>query len=316
MAANPAPYAPNTPMPATSPRKSWLGRNWKWLLLTLVAGFFVFVGGIFALAVMAIRGSDVARESVARAQSNPAFVQKLGGSVTEGWFVRGSISTAGDGSGVADLAVPVSGRSGSALIYVKAAKTAGQWVYSQMVAAIGGDGGQIDLLQPPAATPASTANASASAPSPAPANPEPSQPPQVAGDAAATMSSTAPAQDTNVVGVIAQITECARENGVLSIRLLLRNTTSQGKHVDLLRNRNYDDYYLSAAGTKYRILKDTDGTYLTPGASMFGGLGIDLDPGGQYNWWARFPAPPASVKAVSLYTPIAPPFDEIPVTDK
>ncbi len=316
MAANPARYAPNAPMPATPPRRSWLGRNWKWLLLTLVAGFFAFVGGIFALIMMAIRGSAVAKESVARAQSNPAVIQKLGGRVTEGWFVRGSISTAGDGSGEADLTVPVSGRSGSALIYVKAAKTAGQWEYSQMVAAIDGDGEQIDLLPPPAATPASTANAAAPAPSPAPVNPEPSPQPQVAGSAAVTTSSTAPAQDTNVVGVVAEITACTRENGVLSIGMLLRNTASQAKHVDLLRNRNYGDYYLSAAGTKYLILKDSDGTYLTPGASMFGGLGIDLDPGGQYNWWARFPAPPASVKAVSLYTPIAPPFDEIPVTDK
>jgi hypothetical protein len=114
----------------------------------------------------------------------------------------------------------------------------------------------------------------------------------------------------------AEVTQCDRKDGVLSIKVRLRNTTSARKHVDIISGRNYENYYLSASSKKYFILKDTDGTYFTPKADGSGGLSVDIDPGSQYIWWAKFPAPPANVKQVTLYTPLAGPLDDIPVTEK
>jgi hypothetical protein len=122
--------------------------------------------------------------------------------------------------------------------------------------------------------------------------------------------------ETNIAGIIAEPTGCTRKDGVLSIKLRLRNTGSATTRVGIISARNYESYYLSAANKKYFILKDSDGTYLTPSADMFGGLAVDIEAGGQYTWWAKFPAPPAEVKTVTLYTPIAPPLEDIPVTDK
>jgi hypothetical protein len=94
------------------PRKSWLGRNWKWLLLVAFLGMILLGVGVFALIMGAIRGSDVAKESVARAQANAAVVQQLGALIDEGWMVGGSINVAAGGTGDADLAVPISGPKG------------------------------------------------------------------------------------------------------------------------------------------------------------------------------------------------------------
>ncbi len=152
-----------------------------------------------------------------------------------------------------------------------------------------------------------------------PAAAPPTAPPPVAAPppAAAPVASAAlKTEDTNIAGVVADVTECARKDGVLSVRVRFRNTSAEKKNLNLIDNRNYEKYYLTAASKKYFILKDSEGTYLTPQASPFGGLSPSLEPGAQYTWWAKYPAPPAEVKAVTLYTTVAAPLEDIPVSDK
>jgi hypothetical protein len=157
---------------------------------------------------------------------------------------------------------------------------------------------------PSAQTPAAAPSA-ASAPVSVP-------PPAVAPPASGVIKTA----DTNIAGVVADVTECARKEGVLSVKVRFRNTASEKKNLTLIDARNYEKYYLTAASKKYFILKDSEGTYLTPEANGFGNLGVGLDPGGQYTWWAKYPAPPAEVKAVTLYTFVAPPLEDIPVSEK
>jgi hypothetical protein len=126
-------------------RKSWLARNWFWLLIAAAVCGAAFLFAIFSLIIGAIRGSDVAKEAVARAQSNPLVAQRLGTPISEGWFVLGSINVSGT-SGNADLAVPLSGPKGKATVYVRARKAAGRWNYNFMQAAIEGSDERIDLL--------------------------------------------------------------------------------------------------------------------------------------------------------------------------
>src|SRR5271170_2683254 len=130
--------------------KSWLGRNWKWLLLASFLVMVCFGLGIFALIMSWMRSSDVALEALSRAQANPAVVQRLGARIEEGWLTSGSINVGTGGSGDANLAVPISGPKGNGTVYVTARRIAGVWNYSQMIAGIESTGEKIDLLSGPA----------------------------------------------------------------------------------------------------------------------------------------------------------------------
>ena len=115
--------------------------------------------------------------------------------------------------------------------------------------------------------------------------------PASAPPAAAAPAATAPATaalktgDTNISGVVAEVTECTRKEGVLSVKVRLRNTGSQKAEfrlIDAVNGLNYEKYYVSAGSKKYFILKDTEGAYLTPQASSFGTLSTSIEPGAQY----------------------------------
>jgi hypothetical protein len=153
--------------------------------------------------------------------------------------------------------------------------------------------------------------------------PTPAQAPPSAIPATAPAPATIPVasgvlktEETNVSGVVAEVTECVRKDGVLSVKVRFRNTSGARTNLRLIDSRNYEKYYVTAASKKYFILKDTEGAYLTAEANGFGTLGMDLEPGSQYTWWAKYPAPPAEVKAVTLYTYVAAPLEDIPVSDQ
>lgn len=123
-------------------------------------------------------------------------------------------------------------------------------------------------------------------------------------------------QDTHTTGIIAELIECKREDGVMTIRLRLRNTTDNAVDITLINARNYDAYYVTAGNKKYFVLRDSEKQTLTPQTE--GGSGeirVKLAKGGTYVWWAKYPAPPADVKKVSYYTPLTPPFDNVPIKD-
>lgn len=122
-------------------------------------------------------------------------------------------------------------------------------------------------------------------------------------------------QDSNVAGIVAEITECKRQDGVLTVRVRLRNTGDKDVRVGLISSRNYDSYYVTAGGKKYFILRDSEKTPLAPQGDGFGNLSASVAKGASYVWWAKFPAPPADVKKISYFTPITPPFDNVPITD-
>jgi hypothetical protein len=126
--------------------------------------------------------------------------------------------------------------------------------------------------------------------------------------------SAIPSQEANISGIVADITECKRADGVLSVRMRLRNTSAGAVTVDLIDKNNYDSYYLTAGSKKYFMLRDTEHKPLAP-QSDGGGVSVTIAKGGQYVWWSKYPAPPTDVKKVGYYTPITPPFDNIAITD-
>ncbi len=132
-------------------KKSWWGRNWKWIVPVGCSGmvlfFCAFIFMIFAIVMGSIRTTDAFKEGVALATSNPEVLTALGEPVEAGWFVSGSVNVNGAG-GEADLSVPLVGRQGRATLYIIADKRAGRWEFELLEVAVKGRDERIDLLDP------------------------------------------------------------------------------------------------------------------------------------------------------------------------
>jgi hypothetical protein len=123
-------------------------------------------------------------------------------------------------------------------------------------------------------------------------------------------------QDTNTAGFVAEITEARRSEGVLSLKIRLKNTGAKAERIPIYKDRNSDAFYVQAESKKYFMLTDTEKVPLTAAWDGFGSLSPQVAPGAGYTWWAKYPAPPASVKKFSFYWPLGAPFDDVPITDK
>jgi hypothetical protein len=123
-------------------------------------------------------------------------------------------------------------------------------------------------------------------------------------------------QDLNKAGFVAEITEAKRGEGVLSLKIRVKNTGAKAEHISIYEGRNSNAFYVQAESKKYFILTDTEKVPLTPAWDGFGSLSPLVAPGAAYTWWAKYPAPPPSVKKFSFYWPLSAPFDDVPITDK
>jgi len=126
-------------------------------------------------------------------------------------------------------------------------------------------------------------------------------------------------QETNEEGVVGELTDCRRSEGVLTIKVRYRNTSSKKAHLTFTHwNASAVDnakYYVTAGNKKFFMLTDSDGTVLSTN-STGNGVETDLDAGKTFLWWAKYPAPPAEVKKINFMTPLSSPFEDVPITDK
>lgn len=117
------------------PPRNWWQRNWKWCVPVLCGTFLaLLIAGVFALAlgVMQImRSSTPYQDAVGIARANPAVVQALGTPIEAGWFNSGKIETH-NGSGHADLQIPLEGPKGRARLYVVGDKRGRHWRYDTL----------------------------------------------------------------------------------------------------------------------------------------------------------------------------------------
>jgi Cytochrome oxidase complex assembly protein 1 len=138
------------PPQAATPKPNWWKRNWKWFVplgcFTVVLLLFVFAGSIVVIAFSATKSTDVYKEALARAKTDPAVMDALGSPIKDGVLVSGNSSVNGV-SGESNLAIPISGPKGKGTIYVSAIKSLGRWNYSGLVVEIGQTHERIDLLQ-------------------------------------------------------------------------------------------------------------------------------------------------------------------------
>jgi hypothetical protein len=127
-----------------APRRSWLGRNWKWLVPLGCLTPILACAGIFIGVMSALKSTDAYSDPVDRATANEEVKAALGEPIKTGFWVNGSVEITG-ASGKSDLAIPISGPKGSGTLYVKANRNAGKWEYSTLEVAPD-SGPRINLL--------------------------------------------------------------------------------------------------------------------------------------------------------------------------
>ena len=118
-------------------------------------------------------------------------------------------------------------------------------------------------------------------------------------------------QDTNQPGFAADLIEAKRSDGVLSIKVRVKNTGAKQENVHFTYGHTIDEFYVQAEGKKYLVLRDTEKVPLANSTTY-----APVAPGATYTWWAKYPAPPANVKKFNYYWPLGAPFDDVPITDK
>jgi len=113
--------------PATA-RSNWWKRNWKWFVplgcFTMALLFLVFVGSILVIVFSAMKSTDVYRDALAHAKTDPAVIEALGSPIKNGFLVSGKTNVNG-ASGESNLAIPISGPKRKGIIYVSANKSLG-----------------------------------------------------------------------------------------------------------------------------------------------------------------------------------------------
>jgi hypothetical protein len=121
-------------------------------------------------------------------------------------------------------------------------------------------------------------------------------------------------EDTRWPGLVAEVTEFRRKGNTLTAKVRLRNGGAADGEPDI----KYEEVYLmdAGAGKKYSVLKDENGAYIAALRQGWKDRWYEkVPPGQEMVIWAKFPAPPAEVKAITLQLPGVPPFDDLAIQD-
>ena len=124
------------------------------------------------------------------------------------------------------------------------------------------------------------------------------------------------ARETTVAGVVAELIESKRKDGVLTVQVRFRNTGDKAASFWAISGGNYDVYYVIAEDRKYLVLRDEDKKPLSRADGGDGVIYVSLKPQETWLWWAKYPAPPTQVKKFSYVTPHTGPFDDVPISDQ
>lgn len=112
--------------------------------LGILAVVALCVGGLFFLITGSFRSSDVYQEALTAAQNDPEVQAELGAPIEAGWFVMGSMETAGL-SGTADLRIPIHGPDGSGMLFASARRENGVWRFYTLAVQVDGQDSLIVL---------------------------------------------------------------------------------------------------------------------------------------------------------------------------
>jgi hypothetical protein len=127
--------------------------------------------------------------------------------------------------------------------------------------------------------------------------------------------------ETNWNGIGLDLMAVERKGSVLTVKWAARNSSSQQASLNFsLAGRDVTTYVVDEEnGTKYFVLTDKEGKALATEHEWTGdsyGISEYVEAGGSKRFWAKFPAPPAAVKTLTLIFSNTEPLEEVPITDK
>ena len=117
-------------------------------------------------------------------------------------------------------------------------------------------------------------------------------------------------EETDLPGVVADLIQCKRKRGVLTVKVRVKNTSAKTVRVywpDVKKTIYLMD---EANSKKYFLLKDAKGDFIYSGDPW------DIVADGSKVSWFKFPAPPPEVKEITLVIPGVVPFEDVPIEDK
>jgi len=131
-------------------QKSWFSRNWPWVVpvggcLTIIILFFVFLGSVIFGVSKVISNSTPYEDAISRAQEDEYIIQLLGEPIEKNGIVQGEISIE-NGTGLANISIPIKGPKGEAKVYVVGTKEHDEWTYSELYVVPEETNEQVDLL--------------------------------------------------------------------------------------------------------------------------------------------------------------------------
>jgi multisubunit Na+/H+ antiporter MnhG subunit len=145
----PPPPPPNVPGGQLPPPKSNTKKTCGAIAgigcLVIIVGMVVLIGGIVMFVFGMIKSSDVYKQAVNRAVTNPQVIAMLGTPIETGWWVMGNVNINND-SGHANVTIPLSGPKGSAHLLVRATEDGGTWNYERLIVTSADNAQRVDLL--------------------------------------------------------------------------------------------------------------------------------------------------------------------------
>lgn len=128
--------------------------------------------------------------------------------------------------------------------------------------------------------------------------------------------------ETNWGGIALDLMTAERKGSVLTLKWAVRNHGAAQQQVQFgLVGRQVTTYVVDEeSGTKYYVLTDKEKNSLASSHTYLGsdtfGIEDNVPAGETRRYWAKFPAPPPEVKAVTLFFSKAEPFEEVPISDR
>ena len=116
--------------------------------------------------------------------------------------------------------------------------------------------------------------------------------------------------DSDISGISIELTSVQKTGDTIMVRFKYISARDKPVRIDNETGQSVSDmYYVDTKNKKkYPIIKDTEGSPLSSNLKY-----LDVGAGETKAGWAKFPAPPPDVTAISVYIPGAPPFENVPI---
>ena len=117
-------------------------------------------------------------------------------------------------------------------------------------------------------------------------------------------------QETHIPGITAELIQCKRKKGILTVKVRLKNISSKRVHIRW-PNVNNTIYLLDETNLKkYFPLKDVIGNCICNTVNSY------IEPNMSRTFWFKFPAPPKKVEEISIIIPLSAPFEDVHINNK